>query len=627
ANTFRPYDPARVQGDSTPYMPAPAPKKKSFLGQLLALVATIVVAYFTGVYMSGPLESSVVGTVAGAAAGSIAGQAVNIAAGNQEKFSWKQVALSALSAGVTQGLPADFAAGLGTTGQVIAKAAVGNAITQGIGVVTGLQKSFDWRGVAASAVGAGVGQAVSEPLGNAFGPTAAGQFGARLATGLIAGTASAVMRGGKVAIQQVAVDAFGNALGSGLVDTMLNPTSQAAAPQLGLFGSGSYGVGDVDDLLFASFAGGRPVVAPTTSVAGATADPGNLLDLPSDYEFNGAGSPANGAHGERLLRGMRDRDIDAARAQAARAQWNALRRANEAQAAGLRNLNDPAAWRSASAYYAAAQAQGLRYGGASGQQDEVRVANTLTDVNRISESQAESIAVALGGGMAFDSSITDPYVASGLTGPQGYIGSMAARGTVEFVQNAIAAKNNPEAAFWGASKRAVNFGPDLWNFGQDLTMTVNPVKAVLNALELTGMVPNGTTNAYAQSGKITPLAEISGRAESGGAMAMDAALLLGPASYAKAEALVAGRIGNAGASQIGEVGTFSQIVEGRIRSTEMSGIARALRQETGTTIVYDSPAAARWGESFRPQCKQDSPSGWRVATATRIVLRGSSARS
>src|SRR5205085_5457547 len=104
--------------------------------------------------------------------------------GIQRGFNWDSVALSAISAGLGQGLPVlQF-------GNAVVNAAVHaamvNALTQGIGVVTGLQKSFDWHSVAASAVGAGVGQAVSGPIGNALGK---GSFGARLATGLIAGTA------------------------------------------------------------------------------------------------------------------------------------------------------------------------------------------------------------------------------------------------------------------------------------------------------------------------------------------------------------------------------------------------------------------------------------------------------
>jgi hypothetical protein len=148
----------------------------------------------------------------GAAAGSIASQVVGVAMGAQDSISWRGVALSALSGGVGGSLAnVDF--GLGIKGNFVARATLGNALTQGIGVVTGLQDKFDWRGVAASAVGAAVGQAVGGKLGRAWGGTPMGDFAARAVTGLAAGTAAAVMRGGKIAIQQVATDAFGNALG------------------------------------------------------------------------------------------------------------------------------------------------------------------------------------------------------------------------------------------------------------------------------------------------------------------------------------------------------------------------------------------------------------------------------
>jgi hypothetical protein len=141
------------------------------------------------------------------------------------QFSWKQVGLSALSAGVGSGLgslaatPGSFLAEIGPVGRAI----VGNVTGQGIGVATGLQEKFSWRSVAASAVGAGVGQAVAPAMGEAF-----GKVGGRFATSLIAGTATAVARGGKVAIQQVATDAFANAVGASLVEAssgISNPSS------------------------------------------------------------------------------------------------------------------------------------------------------------------------------------------------------------------------------------------------------------------------------------------------------------------------------------------------------------------------------------------------------------------
>ena len=134
-----------------------------------------------------------------------------MAIGAQERFDWKGVALSALGSGISAGLASPSLMG-GSSWQITAvRMATANALTQGVAVATGLQKSFDWKGVAASAVGAGVGAAVSGPLTNVL-----GDFGGRFATGLVAGTVAAIARGGKVAIQQVAVDAFGNAVGQSL---------------------------------------------------------------------------------------------------------------------------------------------------------------------------------------------------------------------------------------------------------------------------------------------------------------------------------------------------------------------------------------------------------------------------
>ncbi|MES2937303.1 MAG: DUF2235 domain-containing protein [Pseudomonadota bacterium] len=261
AGTFKPYDPSAVKGDTAPFLPAPQPKKKGWFGKLLAIVIMVIVTIYTAGALSGAtggllatleggmtaLGSAVTGaglagTAAGtlgvsgfavsAAAGSIAGQAFSIASGQQDGFSWKQVALSALSAGVGAGLPAGLGGAPGSFGNAVARAAVGNAITQGIGVVTGLQGKFDWRGVATSAVGAGVGQVAGDALhaGNAF--AGLGRFGQQLAQGTVRGFASglatAVARGGRVAVQQVAVDAFGNALGNavaaaGLPDAANHP--------------------------------------------------------------------------------------------------------------------------------------------------------------------------------------------------------------------------------------------------------------------------------------------------------------------------------------------------------------------------------------------------------------------
>lgn len=292
AKTFKPYDPSVIRGDTTPNLPVPPPPAASGgggcggLGQILTLVVVVAVAYVTqqyylanyasattvatattaattvtgsaqvtaalaagGSYTTGSLVAA---AAIGGAAGNIAGQLVGNALGIQQGFSWNSVALSAIGGGIGAGIGV-MANGSGALsglsgndwGAVAGRAALGNALTQGIGVVTGLQKSFDWRGVAGSAVGAGVGQAVSAPIGDTFGsvfkdsPNAA-MFATRLTTGLVAGTAAAVARGGRVAIQQVATDAFGNALGESIAGNMSTPGTQEAA-----LGTTRYVDGDV----------------------------------------------------------------------------------------------------------------------------------------------------------------------------------------------------------------------------------------------------------------------------------------------------------------------------------------------------------------------------------------------
>jgi hypothetical protein len=123
-----------------------------------------------------------------------------------------------------------------------------SALTQGIGVVTGLQQRFDWRGVAGSAAGAAVGAAFGdigvEGSENAprfddegsrmpgagpqdgtryysSGPAGSISYAAARFMSSVVGTgarglASAVARGGHVSFDQIAVDAFGNALGESM---------------------------------------------------------------------------------------------------------------------------------------------------------------------------------------------------------------------------------------------------------------------------------------------------------------------------------------------------------------------------------------------------------------------------
>ncbi len=78
-----------------------------------------------------------------------------------------------------------------------------------------------------------------------------------------------------MAVQQIAVDAFGNALGSSIAEMSNSTPMQQTGPLPGQLGSGSYGVGDVDNLLLEQFGRG-------STVTGGTAQP--LPDVtPADH--------------------------------------------------------------------------------------------------------------------------------------------------------------------------------------------------------------------------------------------------------------------------------------------------------------------------------------------------------
>ncbi|HVX91237.1 MAG TPA: LysM domain-containing protein, partial [Candidatus Paceibacterota bacterium] len=243
ATTFKPYDPSAVIGDKTPVVPVPK-QHHSWFGELLVLAITIIVAAFTQQYElvqagtaavaeAGEVSASALGNsmlaeigaaaggsmtagAIGAAAGSIAGQLAGNALGTQHGFSVEQVALSAISGGVGGALGGVDLLGdvnPASIGNRIAQAAAGSAITGGIAVATGQQKSFTWANLVSAAVGAGVGQAVAPKFNSMFG---ANTLGARLATGLTTSTAVAVAHGGRVNLEQVATDAMGQAIGESL---------------------------------------------------------------------------------------------------------------------------------------------------------------------------------------------------------------------------------------------------------------------------------------------------------------------------------------------------------------------------------------------------------------------------
>jgi YD repeat-containing protein len=214
ANTFRVYNPGEAIGDTLPTLP-PAPQPPAAkgnncgaFGQILLVVIAVAVTIAThgigaqfaaSLGLSGTAATAVAGATT-AVLGSIASQAVGVATGIQSSFSWKGVALAAIGGAVGGALTKvnafgttgakGLVQGLQHFGNDVVRGALGSAISQGVGVVTGLQKNFDWVGVAAAGISAGVGGAVGR--GIKFDPNLKGFNLANTLKGGVAGLAGSI---------------------------------------------------------------------------------------------------------------------------------------------------------------------------------------------------------------------------------------------------------------------------------------------------------------------------------------------------------------------------------------------------------------------------------------------------
>ncbi|WP_298333304.1 hypothetical protein [uncultured Erythrobacter sp.] len=168
--------------------------------------------------------------VLAAAGGSPASQGVGLATGIQKKFSFKSLALSAVSAGVTNGIgPEGFLGGAnGLFGKglegAIARGALSSAITQGIGVATGLRDKFSFAGVAAAGVAAGVGNLLGgklKPLSGDGAERTLKNIAGHIAVGAARSIASAATR------SAIEGSSFSRALAAGLPDVIGQVVGQA----------------------------------------------------------------------------------------------------------------------------------------------------------------------------------------------------------------------------------------------------------------------------------------------------------------------------------------------------------------------------------------------------------------
>ncbi len=291
AGTFKVYDPNEAIGDTAPTVPK-QPKHDNgcgVLGQVLLAVVAIVVAAVTYGALAGPMStfaastlgldagvvSSTTAAVAGTAsavavgsdaaiagavmagaiggvAGSVISQGVGLATGIQNSFNWNAVGLAAIGGAIGGGLgPNALDAFGGATGSSFVNAALrgvaGGILTEGIGVATGLQKKFDWTGVAAAGIGAGVGEYIGDLIGSRFntggsldlGSPAANQAAVRFVSGMAGDIANAATR------TLINGSDFGDNLIAALPDTIGQTIGNSIAGQIA-------GSGATDDDPYAS---------------------------------------------------------------------------------------------------------------------------------------------------------------------------------------------------------------------------------------------------------------------------------------------------------------------------------------------------------------------------------------
>jgi hypothetical protein len=246
AGTATPYNAGEAIGDTSPTTAKPPKKNKcGVFGQILLAAISIAVSFILPAAAPG-VFGGFWGGVGAAAVGSVVSQGVGVATGIQQKFSFKGVALAALSAGVGAGVGDVIKGGvLGSKflGDVV-RGAVSSAVTQGVAVATGLQSKFDFVGVAAAGIGAGVGGALARELpGQAIERTATtaakrasflNSAGSSMADAIASAATRSALTGSNFGdnLIQAVPSAIGNALGRALGQELADDISEGRVNRL-----------------------------------------------------------------------------------------------------------------------------------------------------------------------------------------------------------------------------------------------------------------------------------------------------------------------------------------------------------------------------------------------------------
>ncbi|MDK2126995.1 hypothetical protein, partial [Parachitinimonas caeni] len=199
-----------------------------------AAVGTAASTFATGLsVLSGAVGgfTGIASAAIGAAVGSAASQLAGMAMGVVDEFSWRQVGISALTAGVTAGVGSalngsSFMSAINgvspTLGQGV-QTAIGATLAQGTGSALGISH-FSWRNVAGSAAGAMAGS-VAGNLASHTGNQVTTQFAANLASAAVSQKVST----GHFSWSNTLPQAVGNTIGDLIKDDILSKDAAMSA--------------------------------------------------------------------------------------------------------------------------------------------------------------------------------------------------------------------------------------------------------------------------------------------------------------------------------------------------------------------------------------------------------------
>jgi YD repeat-containing protein len=276
ASTFKPYDPGKMVGSTTPSLPfVPPPPSSSGcsgLAQVVMIAVTLVVAYYTGIYLQELGYGAAVTGAGAAATGSVAGQLAGDAMGIHHGISLGEVAVAAAGGAIGGGLSSQFS----TSSSAFYDAASANGISESgnalIGAasyagsdeaakITGQATHFSWAGLVASATGSAAAGKLGPTQAQVNAGDQNGEFWSRIEANAVQ---DIVTRETSVALsddhvpswQQVGEDIFGNALGSTAVDG-INAYKAANARQVAAFGRAAGSLRAQDQSAFQTYFEGQ----------------------------------------------------------------------------------------------------------------------------------------------------------------------------------------------------------------------------------------------------------------------------------------------------------------------------------------------------------------------------------